>query len=148
MVLTAYSELSPAIGLFVTVASAMREHCRQLDASVEASGPHGFAVRLKRVRLPRRIVHRIPRPTFVTIAKRPSWWARDGAECAGDFSARSTAAHWHDGQISSSFRKSRSGCPESICQDDEWKDGFRARLSGAPEWRWVASARNAIAIFI
>jgi hypothetical protein len=84
MVLTAYSELSPAIGLFVTVASAMREHCRQLDASVEASGPHGFAVRLKRVRLPRRIVHRIPRPTFVTIAKRPSWWARDGAECAGD----------------------------------------------------------------
>src|SRR5579872_2514729 len=46
MVLTTYSTLSPAIGLFVTVAGAMREHCRQLDISVEIPGPHGFAVRL------------------------------------------------------------------------------------------------------
>jgi hypothetical protein len=48
---TAYSTLSPAIGLVVTVANAMREHRRRLDASVEASGPHGFAVREYRIRL-------------------------------------------------------------------------------------------------
>jgi hypothetical protein len=28
--------------------------------------------------LRRQSVHRIPHPTFVTIAKRPSWRARDG----------------------------------------------------------------------
>jgi hypothetical protein len=45
MVLTAYSALSPAIGLVVTVTSAMRRHSRRLDVSVETSGPRGFAVR-------------------------------------------------------------------------------------------------------
>src|ERR1700728_2317662 len=99
MVLTVYSALSPAIGLFVTVVSAMRKRCRQLDISVEISGPRGLAVRLKRVRRARQSVHRIPHPTSVTITKRPSWWARDGAECAADFSAGSTVTHWHDGQI-------------------------------------------------
>jgi hypothetical protein len=47
-------------------------------------------------------VHRIPCPTFVTIAKRPSFRARDGAGCAADLGARSTrlaAADWHDGRI-------------------------------------------------
>ena len=50
----------------------------QLDASVGASGPHDFAVR-SLVARPHGIaarrrcrVHRIPNPTFVTIAKRPS----------------------------------------------------------------------------
>ena len=52
-VLTAYSTLSPAIGLFVTVPGAMREHCHRVDASVETSGPHGFAVRDTRIRLMR-----------------------------------------------------------------------------------------------
>jgi hypothetical protein len=33
-------------GLFVTVAGAMDQHRRQLDSSLEESGPHGFAVRL------------------------------------------------------------------------------------------------------
>jgi hypothetical protein len=47
------------------------EFC-EFDASVEASGPHDFAVRNKRSRLERRRVHRIPYPTSVTIAKRPS----------------------------------------------------------------------------
>ena len=40
---TAYFALSPVIGLFVTVTS--RTHPRDLNASVEASGPHDFAVR-------------------------------------------------------------------------------------------------------
>jgi hypothetical protein len=52
LVLTVSFVLSPAIGFLVTVASAMRKHCRQLDASVEASGPHDFAVRSRAVRLP------------------------------------------------------------------------------------------------
>jgi hypothetical protein len=47
----------------------LRSNRRRLDASVGASGPP--AVRLKRVRLSRQSVHRIPHPTFVTIAKRP-----------------------------------------------------------------------------
>ena len=84
MVLTAYSVLSPAIGLIVTVVGAMRKHCRKLDASVETSGPHGFAVHLQRARLARQSGHRIPRPTFVTIAKRPSWRARDAPRSASD----------------------------------------------------------------
>jgi hypothetical protein len=42
---TTYSELSPAIGLFVAVAGPMRTHRHQLRASVEALRPHGFVVR-------------------------------------------------------------------------------------------------------
>src|SRR5215467_15023198 len=42
------------------------------SASVGAPGPHDFAVRDNIIRLVTRRVHRIPRPTFVTIAKRPS----------------------------------------------------------------------------
>jgi hypothetical protein len=38
----------------------MREHRCQLDASVEASGPHDFAVRFSAVRQRRIHVHRIP----------------------------------------------------------------------------------------
>jgi len=53
MVLTAYSALSPAIGLVVTVPGAMRKHRHQVDASVEASGPRGLTVRFRRVRLAR-----------------------------------------------------------------------------------------------
>jgi hypothetical protein len=77
MVLTAYSTLFPAIGLFVTVAGRNAEHCRQLDVSVETSEPRGFVVRLACARLSHRSVHRIPHPTSVTIAKRPFERARD-----------------------------------------------------------------------
>src|ERR1700761_7070625 len=45
---------------------------RELDASVGASGPHDFAVHVSAVRQERLRVHRIPRPTSVTIATRPS----------------------------------------------------------------------------
>jgi hypothetical protein len=37
--------LSSVIGLFVTVAGAMRVHRRQFGISVEMPGPHDFAVR-------------------------------------------------------------------------------------------------------
>jgi hypothetical protein len=64
--------LSPAIGLFVTVIGAMRQHRHQLHASVQALRPHDFVVhRLAHSSLAPARVHRIPHPTFVTIAKRP-----------------------------------------------------------------------------
>ena len=81
MVLTAYFALSPVTGL--SCHRRPQETCkklasRELDASVGASGPHDFAVRLGAAR-PRKVfarrrqnVHRIPRPTSVTIATRPS----------------------------------------------------------------------------
>jgi hypothetical protein len=58
MVLTAYFALSPVIGLFVTVIcefglsapGSSRQAFRKLDAGVEASGPHDFAVRISAVR--------------------------------------------------------------------------------------------------
>ena len=43
MVLTAYSALSPVTGLFCH--RRQWSYLHQLDASVGASGPHGFAVR-------------------------------------------------------------------------------------------------------
>jgi hypothetical protein len=60
---TAYVVLSPAIGLFVTVTlEKLASH--ELDASVEASGPHDFAVRVSAVRQKRfqRPPHPVPRP--------------------------------------------------------------------------------------
>jgi hypothetical protein len=69
MVLTVSFVLSPVIGLFVTVICVMK---RKLDASVEASGPHDFAVRVSTFRQACFSVHRIPYPTSVTIAIRPS----------------------------------------------------------------------------
>jgi hypothetical protein len=53
--------------------------------------PHDFAVRLQ-MRSSSRIesVHRLPRSTFVTIAKRPSWWVRDGENDASDLGNRTT----------------------------------------------------------
>ena len=47
---TAYIELSPVNGSFATVA-AQDKNPPQLDASTAASGPHDFAVRVRRVRL-------------------------------------------------------------------------------------------------
>jgi hypothetical protein len=69
MVLTVSFVLSPVTGLFC---HRHRAVARQLDASVGASGPHDFAVRVSVARPARRRVHRIPPPTSVTIAKRPS----------------------------------------------------------------------------
>ena len=71
MVLTASFVLSPATGLCCH--RPLASFSRQLDASVGASGPHDFAVRvMRRSSVAPSRVHRIPHPTFVTIAKRPS----------------------------------------------------------------------------
>ena len=73
MVLTVSFVLSPVIGLFCH--RRLADTSAKLDASVEASGPYDFAVRVSAVRQKRIRVHRIPCPTFVTIAKRPFVWA-------------------------------------------------------------------------
>jgi len=57
-------------GLLATVARTFVTH--KLDPSVGGSGPHDFAVRPGHARLARQSVHRIPLPTSVTIASRPS----------------------------------------------------------------------------
>jgi hypothetical protein len=78
-------------------------------------------------------VHRSPHPTSVTIAKRPSFRARDGARCVADLRSRSipmSATQWHDGQItesvssancrtdaSSSFLAGEGG--SHLCESDE-----------------------------
>jgi hypothetical protein len=61
------------------------QHRHQVDASVGASGPHDFAVRLSGAFVFRATsVHRIPRPRVVTIAIRPSLVAQDGQASKGD----------------------------------------------------------------
>src|SRR5450432_1247120 len=68
--------LSPASRALLPPSSAV---ClRQLDTSVRVSGPHDFSVREQRPRRGTIRVHRIPSPTFVTIAKRPSLLGGDG----------------------------------------------------------------------
>jgi hypothetical protein len=58
-----------------------------LNASVGASGPHGFTVRASLLRPARRRVHRIPHPTSVTT-RTPLSSGRDGAGHRTDFSSR------------------------------------------------------------
>jgi hypothetical protein len=55
---TAYTALSSAIGL--SCHRRLRRLLRKLDAGVEASGPHDFAVRVGAVRYRHVSVHRIP----------------------------------------------------------------------------------------
>src|ERR1700681_2911989 len=115
MVLTASFVLSPVIGL-VCHRRWRIEAClhpvgptclRKLDAGVEASGPHDFAVRSNisrqhaidrsqatarpaiTSRAQRCRVHRIPCPTSVTIAKRPSV-GRDGTGYRSDLGQAGT----------------------------------------------------------
>src|ERR1700743_3431014 len=70
MVLTVSFVLSPVTGLIVTVAPE-KLASQERNASIGASGPHDFVVRVSIVR-PRQTarrrhrVHRIPHPTFVT----------------------------------------------------------------------------------
>ena len=113
MVLTAYSVLSPVTGLschrrlriWHAKARSGLMHLRKLDASVGASGPHDFAVRISAVRLragrpltgPIRTrpaspfarrrcrVHRIP--PRVRDDREPPLWGRDGRVYRSDFSS-------------------------------------------------------------
>src|SRR5665647_1252431 len=63
-----YRTLPGVPGLIATVA---RAPWRELDASVGASGPYDFAVRIRRSRLQHHQRPPLPVPTFVTIASAP-----------------------------------------------------------------------------
>ena len=85
VVLTACFVLAPETGLCCLRPLRDAKHHRKVDISVGISGPHDFAVHISAVR--QRVaesVHRIPRPTSVTIAIRPSSRARDGRKNASD----------------------------------------------------------------
>jgi hypothetical protein len=60
MVLTVSFVLFPVIGLSCHRRPYDAKHHHALDASVEASEPHDFAVRFGAARLEHQIVHRIP----------------------------------------------------------------------------------------
>src|SRR5947208_2988043 len=68
MVLTVFFGISPVIGL--SCHRRQQVTTCQLDASVEASGPHDFAVRVSAVRQKHYERPPHPAPTSVTIAKR------------------------------------------------------------------------------
>jgi hypothetical protein len=73
----AYTRSPRCPGLLATVVCGFVT--RKRDPSVGGSGPHDFAARFKpRSSRAAQSVHRIPRPTSVTIAIRPSLRARDG----------------------------------------------------------------------
>src|SRR3954447_7307307 len=72
MVLTVSFVISSVIGLCCH--RRQQNEFRQLDASIEASGPHDFAVREKLRIVERAFASTASRPAFVTIASRPSWW--------------------------------------------------------------------------
>jgi|ERR1700760_3397053 hypothetical protein len=143
MVLTAYIALSPVIGFLVTVALRKMAHparlgvsaSARLDAGVEASGPHDFAVRISAVRL-RAVdcsqMHKCTRPAITCMpnaaastasrsnvrddGQRPSLPEQDGDGYSGDLRFRKTriffqmgidtlAAKQPDGQISRAVRR-------------------------------------------
>jgi len=76
---TAYFVISPVIGL----SCHRRLRCRKLDASVEASGPHDFAVRISNVRQRCLRVHRIP-PRVRDDRDTPLLVGRDGTAYSFD----------------------------------------------------------------
>src|SRR4051794_5178535 len=84
MVLTVSFVISPVIGLVCHRRSA----CAKLDAGVEASGPHDFAVRVQhRSSAVLTIASIASRPASVTIASAPRW---DETARLG----RCFASHW------------------------------------------------------
>jgi hypothetical protein len=102
MVLTVSSVLSPVIGLSCHRHQRDAKHHRQLDASVEASGPHDFAVRNGALVV--RAVASIASPAqrLVTIAKRPSCEQKTRGNVlviCPTSQANARATRWHDGQI-------------------------------------------------
>jgi len=85
MVLTVSFALSLVTGLVCH--HHRRRLLRRLDASVEASGPHDFAVRLSTIRQRRRRVHRIP-PRVRDDRETPLSSERDGGELRSDLGQR------------------------------------------------------------
>ena len=141
MVLTVSFALSPVIGLFchrrqrgVSGPLGLTSPLRQLDASVEASGPHDFAVRKPAPSSEAPPASTASHPASVTIAIRPSCGTRR-ADFAFDLGSRSTtpiATDWHDGQTIRAFvpfppraRPSAAARHEGVIINSEWSADVR-----------------------
>ena len=80
---TAYFVLSPVTGFLATVApEKLASH--ELDASIGASGPHDFAVRISARSSVAASASTASHRTFVTIASRPSYRVRRAELIAAD----------------------------------------------------------------
>ena len=108
MVLTVSFVLSPVIGL--SCHCHLAETSAKLDASVEASGPHDFAVRDCTVRRSRNPRPSHPAPNVRDDRDTPLLWARDGRACKDDLpvGARGNIFDEGDGQR---LTRSRSDLP-------------------------------------
>src|ERR1700691_3320477 len=89
MVLTVSSALSLVTGLVCHHRRRDAKHHRQLDASVGASGPHGFAVRKISAFVNALLASTASCPASVTISSRPSV-GQDGGGQAGDLRQKET----------------------------------------------------------
>ena len=144
MVLTVSSALSLVTGLCCHHHRRDAKHHRQLDASVGASGPHGFAVRAQRhSSFDVACVHRIPRPTFVTIAKRPSCEGGTGRDVDVIWVKRTPESFCEEGWtgrsvICPSGTINKPGC--RFLSPDQTPARFRCR-PGRRNNRWVAAIR-------
>jgi hypothetical protein len=132
MVLTACFVLSPVTGL--SCHRRLRNFFRQLDASVGASGPHDFAVRIRRVRLARHL-----RPPH------PAAHVRDDRETPLEMRRDRIAIVLFLHGRQAGFGKSevmpppwpivsmppwaclRSRCDREACRDRAWRPGYRSR---------------------
>jgi len=92
MVLTVNFVIPGESGLLVTVIPK-KLASRELDAGVEASGPHDFAVRFGVVRLSTLSRPPHPAPNVRDDGETPLLWARDADDSADDLGARSIAAN-------------------------------------------------------
>jgi hypothetical protein len=78
MVLTVSFVLSPVIGLFCH--RRWQNYFHQLDAGVEASGPHDFSVRFSAVRQKNAAASTASRPNVRDDGQRPSLKDRTAAD--------------------------------------------------------------------
>jgi hypothetical protein len=97
MVLTVSFVLFPVTGLVCHRRPRDAKHHRQLDASVGASEPHDFAVRLARVRLaaPKRPPHSAP--NVRDDRETPLEWVRDGVGYRSDLAPAGTDLFFQTG---------------------------------------------------
>jgi hypothetical protein len=134
MVLTAYIVLSPVTGLFCH--RRLQATACKLDASVGASGPHDFAVRVSAARLatPPRPPH--PAPNVRDDREAPLLVRTGRREVIADLGVRSTtlsAANWHDGQFAHNAHAQFSLCPsgKSAAQRVRLRAAKTDRMSSA-----------------
>jgi hypothetical protein len=153
MVLTASSALSLVTGLVCHHRRRDAKHHRQLDASVGASGPHGFAVRKISAFVNALLASTASRPTSVTIAKRPSWrngtardmqviwvkWERKYF-CAQDWTGRSRLNCFSKSSCARGHSSSGSGYCSGASPTALRSLGYLA--AGSLRFRPIVSIRN------